>query len=339
MMKRLTLLLWLPIIWSTGFSQDLHSFFEDPRAIHFQRTNLVVRWKAPKHPWPKTMGIYHVVPTAFSPVIISNLMALGSFTQNDKRDSGTNGINFSSAGRVLDISFIKGEIAYQRSTRIYGPTNLAIGVPPRSQLFQLATNYLPKLGVRLPELAKRENGQPKINCSDDSSDYTAYLMGDNTITNIEYRGVGFRRALDGVEFSYFGGHGVVDFGEHGEIIKIALSWPSLERDNLYAADTPEKIIQWIREGKAYQKHMLETFGRGVSTLDWSTVKSLTITKATAHYRGESFFERERAHLPILPSWVFPFAEISGTVDTGHGNVDVEIVCPVIDETKPLKASK
>jgi hypothetical protein len=33
-------------------------------------------------------------------------------------------------------------------------------------------------------------------------------------------------------------------------------------------------------------------------------------------------------------WLYPFAALETTVDTGRGNVDVEIDCPIIDETKP-----
>jgi len=57
-----------------------------------QRTNLLVHWNAPKHPWPKTLWVYHMVPTKFSPTVISNLMALGSFTEKDRTDSNTNGM-------------------------------------------------------------------------------------------------------------------------------------------------------------------------------------------------------------------------------------------------------
>jgi hypothetical protein len=31
---------------------------------------------------------------------------------------------------------------------------------------------------------------------------------------------------------------------------------------------------------------------------------------------------------------YPLVALWTTVDTGHGNIDVEIDCPIIDETKP-----
>jgi hypothetical protein len=59
---------------------------------------------------------------------------------------------------------------------------------------------------------------------------------------------------------------------------------------------------------------------------------VTIKKAIAYYWGEVFLG-EREHRPIFPSWVHPFATLWATVDTGHGNVDVEIDCPIIDEAE------
>ena len=84
--------------------------------IHFQRTNLVVRWKAPSHPWPKALWVYTVSPTRFSPTVISNLMAIGSFTEKDKKDYGTSGMVFvafvcfcKSSGRLLLLKFACGQ--------------------------------------------------------------------------------------------------------------------------------------------------------------------------------------------------------------------------------------
>ena len=148
------------------------------------------------------------------------------------------------------------------------------------------------------------------------------------------RHVEFPRALDGVECKGDGGDCVIEFGEHSQINKLQLAWRSVERDKSYAAATPDQIIKWIREGKALQKRMLT--GHGAETIiDWPSVKSLTVRTAKAYYWGIFFYQRAHAHRPFFPSWVRPYAEISGTVDTGATNAYVELVCPVIDETQSL----
>ncbi len=322
---------------TAGFSQSL-PYGVGSQAVHFQRTNLVVRWKAPKHPWPNTIWTYNVVPT-FSPTVISNLMALGSFSEKDKRDYGTNGVIFGQPNTTphLDISFIEGELDYNGGSPRYSATNLAKNVPGTNQLFQLTTNFLPKLGLSLSELAKGVDGHPKVSSRGEDTDYSSFYVNGVEITNREYRLAHFVRALDGMEVKHDGGSGDICFGENARPIKIWLHWRSVERDKLYAAATPEKIIRWIRAGKAVQLPVGKWWnGSFIETpIDWQTVKSLTLTKATAYYTGEFFFG-EREHRPILPSWMLPYAELSGTVDTGSGKIKVELWCPVIDETKPLR---
>ena len=82
------------------------------------------------------------------------------------------------------------------------------------------------------------------------------------------------------------------------------------------------MVKSIREGKAIQGMIPDNVGG----IDWGTVKSVTIKEAKPlYYAGEDRFS---------PSdWLRPYAALWTTVDTGHGNIDVEIDCPIIDETK------
>ena len=144
--------------------------------------------------------------------------------------------------------------------------------------------------------------------------------------------VRFSRELDGVEFGGPGGDGEIDFGEHNQITKIWLRWPSLEHDKQYQTVAPEKIVQWIREGNATAGLVRDDSGNEAD-IDWSTAKNLTITKASAYYCGELFLGA-REHRPTFPSWVRPFASIWATIDNGTNTYKVGINCPVLDETKP-----
>lgn len=337
-MRKLFLLTWLQLGSTAAFSQTLpYVKFVNPPAddlIHIQRTNLVVRWKASPHPWPKTVWTYRVRPSEPSPLVISNLMALGPFTDKDRTYSGTNGMVFGHpyATPYLDINFIAGTIDYDWGERNYTPASLAIDVPGTNQLVRLATNLVSQIGISPAEIAKRENGQLRISWPDPSDSYSFFFLPDHTvISNATLRQVWLHRALDGVEFNYGAGGCEIWFGEHSHVIKLRLDWRAVERDKQYAAATPDHIIQWIREGRAIQKRMLTGHG-GETFIDWPNVKSLTVRRAKAYYWGEFFGPSIAAH-PSLPSWVWPYAEISGTVDTGKTNLNVEIVCPIIDETQ------
>lgn len=253
-------------------------------------------------------------------------MALGSFTDKDRTYSNTNGLVFQN-GQNLSISYSIGEIEYSRGEN-YWTTNLANEVPGTNQLFQLTADFLSKLGISPSDLTKTENGKPEIAFYNNVG--SVFLQNNILVTNICAREVSFIRAVDGVEFRP-GGNGLIDFGEHGRVNKISLSWRSLEHDKSYPAATPEIIIKWIHEGKAVQKRMVDKFG-GVTTIDWTTAKGMTVKKAVPHYWGEAFVG-EREHQPLFPSWVRPFATLWVIVDTGHENIETQIDCPVIDENR------
>jgi hypothetical protein len=83
------------------------------------------------------------------------------------------------------------------------------------------------------------------------------------------------------------------------------------------------MVQSIRAGKAIQGMIPDN----LNEIDWRTVKSVTIKKAEpSYYAGGD---------PFAPSdWLRPYAALWTTVDTGYGTIDVEIDCPIIDDSKP-----
>ncbi|MGH7952977.1 MAG: hypothetical protein ACREFE_13825 [Limisphaerales bacterium] len=296
-----------------GFAQSLP--FPNEGTV-LQRTNLIVRWEASKHPWPKALWTYQMTPMNFSSEVISNLMVLGSFTEKDKSDRGKDGKVFSNSNGVLMMSSPLEDVMYLVDGN---RADFDKNVPGTNQLFQLTTNLLPQFGINLSEIPKGKDGRPEIIFTNYKELQTAW----------------FYRAIDGVKCDSDIGAGRIDFGQNGRVIEVMFVWRNVRRDKLYAAATPKQIVQWIREGKAaLPRGILGGMGSMIP-IDWSTVKKVTIKKATAYYWGE-FFLGEREHRPIFPSPVIPYAVLQATIDTGTTNIDVQISCPIIDETKPLK---
>lgn len=325
---RKTLLIWflLQTSWAAGFAQSL-----PPNVGHLvPSANLPVQWDAATNPWPENLWVYRMIPTTFSPAVISNLMAAADYTKKDAKDYGTNGMIFVSSKKSgnMRISFTEGEIEYW-TTPEYGPTNLAHDVPETDQLFHLATNFLPRIGINLSELKKANDGKPEFYYPEAHAEY---YISNTVVTNIQYRMVRFGRQLDGVEFGGPGGDGEIDFGEHNRITKIWLRWPSLEHDKLYQTVKTGKIIQWIRDGNATAGLVRDNLGNEID-VDWLTVTNLTISKACAYYCGELFLGA-REHRPVFPSSVQPFASLWATINVGTNTFQIGINSPVLEGFKP-----
>ncbi len=306
-----TLFAW---ICATGLSQQLSFDFGTP----FRRTDLDVRWNVPSNQLPSRVWVYHLLPHPFSPSLVSNLVALGEFTAKDMVQSNGTEITFqgpNSSG--LGIIFRLGTIEFRSKHRHYDANNLAEHVPKMAELPALMTNLLQEFGIKVQDIEKRAEGSPDFHFAEP---FTVYGVKHSFITNIAYRSVGFRRAVDGAPVigNGVGGDAHIEFGEFGKPSKIMLSWRNLERHKAYPTAPPQTIIHWIQKGKAVQGMIRMDVG----SIDWNTVKSVTITGAKLCYYGGSPFE---------PSdWLMPFVALWTTVDRGHGTIDVEIDCPIIE---------
>lgn len=96
----------------------------------------------------------------------------------------------------------------------------------------------------------------------------------------------------------------------------------MERVKSYPTLSPAEMIYSLRQGKAVQGY-LSMNSRGIN---WRTAKSVTVNHIWPRY-----YAGDMEH----PSDMLePFAVLDSEVDTGNGIVNVEIDCPIIDETNP-----
>lgn len=304
----------------SGFSDNPRwKVFGTPIPAH---ADLDVRWEAPNkfvgsnvptNKWPSKMWVYSIEPRRFSSKVISNLMAMCSFTEKDKVQQDSNGITFRSGARILSISYPSGSIQYQTPEPNYGPTKLAQGVPSMSEMPKLTKKFLRVVGLKLSEIERNTNGAPNF---DFWQPLSVYYLKSGSITNIAFRAVVFRRAVDGAEVIGDAGYCQLHFGEHGRISQIDFSWPDLKRYKSAETLKPETVIQLIRNGKAHQGLL----PMGFDPIEWQAVKSVTVKQAWPCYFGGD-------------SRLYPFLDLWTTVEAPQGYVDIEIDCPIIDETK------
>jgi hypothetical protein len=211
-----------------------------------------------------------------------------------------------------------GSIEYE-ILETHSPNNLVEALPSQKEAARSLIDWLAKLGIDARDIERKDNSaEPNLHFFDSQ---TEYFVKPTTITNIDFYGVRFRRAVDGASViaNGIGGDCEFRFGDHGKIINISLSWRRLEQYKNSPTASPDRMIQWIRSGQAVQNMI----PMDAEPIDWKTVKNVTIKSAKLCYYGG---------IPSEPSdWLIPFSALWTTVDRGHGSIDVEIDCPIIDE--------
>ncbi|MBI3849190.1 MAG: hypothetical protein HY298_02705 [Verrucomicrobia bacterium] len=296
----------------------------------FFQTNINLIWNAPTNHLPRALWVYRALPSEVSPAVISNLLALGSFTTRDRKKvpGYPHTISYAdpSGKRTLWIVPEWSDIRYRDSDA--DDMKIAEGVPDKQQAFELATNYLSKLGIEHSQLGRKPDSFELRPYFNEGKAMLYHHKGEPAYaTNLHMRGVVLMRALDGVEF--YGGSArggcTIEFGHHSRICQIDVAWRKFKRDKLYAVAEPEKLLKWIRTGTAVWQSSPEW-----RSPDWSSARKMTITKVTPFYYGEARSEFDKPQ-----NRIDPFAQLEATLDTGKTNFPILVNCPILEE-KPLR---
>jgi hypothetical protein len=281
-----------------------------------------VIWAVPTNVWPvDKIWSYKVIPQKFSDAVISNAMALGSFTMKDKRKLSAdelaidkNALCFKNKDETkwLGISPALGFIEFydenadaKAVSAVKDVPEPVVGVPDLPEATQLGLKYARLLGIEVSQLAT------KFDTRDLDLHWIVTTRGrtdQKTKTEIDETndfGVSFTRCIDGIPVSTFGDFEVY-FGNNAKVSKLAVSWRNLQPyqllDNFV---TPEQVVKSIQNGQT-PLPILEGW-----PID--EIKTLTITNATPRYgRG-----RKSGDEPL--DFVVPALQLDAIIDNGQTN--------------------
>jgi hypothetical protein len=278
-------------------------------------------WAVPTNVWPvDKIWSYKVIPQEFSDAVISNVMAIGSFTMKDKiklpaevlavdkkafgfRDKADE-LHWLEILPTLGYIEYSDEHAQARFTSsVKDVPSPIIGVPNESETTQLGLKYLRLLGIDVDEIARKPNSSNfDLHWAKRSREWTDQKTKKEVDEVIEY-GVFFTRRIDGIEGSGFGDV-FIQFGNNAKVSELKLSWRNLQPyqllDNFV---TPEQIIKSIQSGQT-----------PLPTLEgWpiDEIKTLTITNATPRY--------SRKHEDEPMDFVVPALQLDAIIDNGQTN--------------------
>ena len=291
----------------------------------FSATNVSIVWNAPTNRWPTNLWIYKVLPQEFSPQVISNLMAIGSFTLKDRthiegqppfKDKRL--LYFANTERTRHLGIFPplGWIYYQdERVNLLGKES-ARGVRTEAEVLELALNWLEKLEIRRDELSTKEgSSELRTYRFVDSRTFFDRTKGEQK-REVILRGLSFVRRIDGVDFTGRGSDGgfTISFGNEGKIVNLDLLWRNLQRERTCKVISPAELIARIKRGEATMVPM--------TAVDLAGVRKLVIHKATPYYLGEGGDTAQEL--------VFPFAGLECTLEfDDKRSATVGLKCPII----------
>jgi hypothetical protein len=292
--------------------------FADGSPADLQAIKII--WAVPTNIWPTDkIWSYKVIPQEFSDAVISNAMAIGSFTMKDKVelsaealaiDKKTIRFHDKAETKWLTIAPALGYIEYSDQnaeakavSAIKDVPEPVVGVPNETETTQLGLKYLRLLGIDISEIARKPGTcDLDLHWSKKSRERTDQKTKKEIDEVLDY-GVFFTRRIDGIEGSGFGDV-YVEFGNNAKVHELKVSWRNLQPyqllDNFV---TPEHIVKSV-QSKQTPLPILE---------DWplDEIKTLTITNATPRY------SRKPGDQPM--DFVVPALQLDAIIDNGKSN--------------------
>ena len=285
-------------------------------------------WAVPTNIWPVAkIWSYKVIPQQFSDAVISNAMAIGSFTMNDKvklsaealaidkeaigfRDKADelHWLNIMPTLGCIEYSDPRAEAGFTWVVKnsVTNAVNVpAVGVPNQEETTQLGLKYLRLLGINIDEIARKPGTDDlDLHWSKGTRGWTDQNTGKE-IDELYDFGVFFTRRIDGIEMSGFGDV-FIQFGDNAKVSKLEVSWRNLQPyqllDNFV---TPEQIVKSIQSGQTPLPRL--------EGWPLEEIKTLTITNATPRYsRG-----RKSKDEPM--DFVMPALQLEAIIDNGKTN--------------------
>ena len=282
----------------------------------YQPLNTAIVWEAPLTNVPVRLWVYKVVPQSFSPAVLSNLMAYGSFTsknltKSSLQVSAKDSIHFQvtqgNVTRYLNVVPSIGWIEYYdgAAQAAFGHEE---GVPSEGEAIKLAREFLFQLGIDRALVVEKPTAMSVGRQGDADTS-----KGTNAVYS---RGVFLSRRVDGVNIFGNGIRGglFIEFGNRGRVMNFTLVWRNVIPFRPCRVAMPTELINWIKQGKSTYTEPHE---------DVRTAKRVAIKKLNVFYEGADETERQE--------FMRPFAELELETDLPGKAAHFVLHCPIIVE--------
>jgi hypothetical protein len=282
--------------------------------------NIPLKWQASLGSLPASGTVYQVVSGSFEPAIISNMLSVAGFTENDRTKctegfaEGKKSLCFQNREQTRYLSFVPsdGRILFGHERAVVRERQRLEGVPSDEEALRLAEAILPKLGIDGRELA-RQKGKDKLRCTGAVRRWSYFdKTQGKLVTVVIAREVFLIRSFGGIPSVGMGGGGGIwfTFGNHGQLAELDLAWRAVKPKAIYPVATRDQFLKCLQDGKCVYN--------SPESLD---IKGLVITEIAPYYleapSGEPQVE------------IHPIAEIEAEAQLTSTNLPVRLYCPLL----------
>jgi len=310
------------VAWLLGVLVSCCSVIAFPDGETANSNEVRIVWSVPTNSWPSSLWTYRVVPQSFSPAVISNLMALGKFTERNRtnipgrppfNNSQMSYFSNEKGTRYLGILQPLGWI-YYKDEAAESLTN-PICVPNDDEALQLANEYLRVIGIDRSQLSEKSDGFQLRVYRELGRATWLDEQNHKEISATNSRGVYFIRRIDGVDFIGLGVQGGVffNFGNNAQLIDLKIVWKGLEPSQLHKTLDQHEFVKMFAEGRGKWNPPLANL---------NDIKKITITRVAPYYRGVDGDDDEA-------TLIKPFAFLTTIIDYGNTHVAGYWECQIL----------
>jgi hypothetical protein len=250
-MNRILILMQLVAVAAYAAGPPLNDF-----ASPFDGKDCEVIWQAATN-YPTVVKVFAVVPTKFGDETVSNLLEMAELKPHQRKRVDQSGVFagadvrfFADRKETRQVNLIpsQGFIVLNRDgTEARIPKEKPVSVPTDKEAFNLATNFLRRLGYEPSQLVPMLGGE----CAPSSSEAIVLSKDKGSgqmATNIVSRTIHLCRQLDGIPVT--GGAGVeMKFGNEGKLGHLSIVWRSVKPERDYPVPNAGGFISRIKSGR------------------------------------------------------------------------------------------
>lgn len=282
-----------------------------------------IEWQAPLGHLPETLPVYRIVDREFPAEVISNLMEITSFTTKERTVNDKQVMIFRNKERTRYLSVMRklGAIHYDDRAAVSPPGQPVRGVPSEEEVLERGLEIVELLGVNPSELARKADSDGMEVSRGTGRGGSIAPSGERSPTEVFQRSAIFRRRYGEIPSLGGGGGWIrIEFGNHGELSRLQMSWRPIALAGEYPVATKDQFLRWIDQGQC------------VFVGNVAEGERLTIRGVKAYYLERPYDDEE------AEDWIRPVACLGGTVESRGSQVPIRITCPLVveadDEGRP-----